>query len=83
MINRVTKKNFTTSFHEWGSIDSWLVEPIQGDGLLFPPKLSEITGTHSWYSGIYLATMEDWVYLGATQWLVHWTPGLGIHHFNH
>ena len=36
MINRITKKNFTTSFHEWGSIDSWLVEPIRGDGLLFP-----------------------------------------------
>ena len=35
------------SFHGWGPIDSWLVEPLWGGGLLFPTKFSEIPGTHS------------------------------------
>ena len=45
-INRVTKKNFMASFHEWGSIASWLVQPLQGGSSLFPSKFPEIPGTY-------------------------------------
>ena len=64
-----------TSFHGWGSIDSWLVKPLRG-GLFFPTKFSEIPGTHSWYSGIYLRKKPG-VYLGATQWFSSWDPWIG------
>ena len=33
------------SFHGCGSIALWLVEPLQGGGLLFPIKFPEIPGT--------------------------------------
>ena len=34
------------SFHGCGSIASWLVEPLRGDGLLYPTKFPKIPGTH-------------------------------------
>ena len=45
-VNRVTKKNFMASFHEWGSIASWLVQPLQAGSSLFPSKFPEIPGTY-------------------------------------
>ena len=48
MVNRITKKNFMASFHGWGSIASWLVEPLRGGCLLFPTRFLEIPD--SWYS---------------------------------
>ena len=34
------------SFHEWGSVASWLVQPLQGGSSLFPSKFPEIPGTY-------------------------------------
>ena len=64
MVNRITKKNFTTSFHRWGSVASWLVEPLRGGCLLFPTKFPEIPGTYF----IDLGKRKDWVDRGTTQW---------------
>ena len=34
------------SFHGWGAIASWLVEPLQGGSLPFLTKFPEIPNTH-------------------------------------
>ena len=70
MVTRITKKNFIASFYGWGSIASWLVEPLRGCGLLFPTKFQEIPGTHF----IDLGRMKGCVNLGATQWFSTWNP---------
>ena len=45
MVNSSTKKTLWPH-HGCGSIASWLVEPLQGGGLLFPTKFPEIPATH-------------------------------------
>ena len=70
MVNKITKQNFMASFHGWGSITPWLVEPLWGDGLLFPTKLPEIPGTNF----VDLERMMGWVDLKATQWFSTWDP---------
>ena len=59
-----------TSFHECGSIASWLAEPIREAGLLFPIKFPEIAGTHF----IDLGRMKDRVDLGSIQCSSSWDP---------
>ena len=70
MVNRITKKNFMTFFHGWGSIALWLVESLWGSGLLFPTKFPEIPGTHF----IDLWRMKGWVEFRATHWFSTWDP---------
>ena len=50
-----------------------LIEPIQGDSLLFATKFPEISGTYSIDPG----RMKDWVDLEVTQCFRTWDPWIG------
>ena len=61
------------SFHGWGAIASWLVEPLQGGSLPFLTKFPEIPDTHF----INPRRMKGLLNLGATQWFSMRNPWIG------